>query len=269
FYSDEYWVFLQGADLNDSNNAKQISQFITDTQISSVYKKIKKTYKDNEDLGLEFGSAFDQIRNIFPHFQNPQVYTYISYFDVMNRVIYFDSILWISLDLYVPENTEQYSSFGIPQYLSRRLLPEYLVPDAVRSIGERLIPQIAPPTSLLDYIVAEGKILCFMEEVLPETDKYLLLGYSPKEWAWCKNNEKKIWGYLASENLIYETNLVRIRRFISDGPTGLAFEGAPSRLSQFIGLMLVKRYLRNTDNNWELLLEQNSTEVLTVSKYKP
>lgn len=268
-YADKYWVFLQGADLDDTNNIKQIQQFITDTQVIKVYEKIKKEYPvKSTKLGMEFAKAFDNIRNIFPQFKNPHIYTYISYFDVMNRVIYFDSILWTGLDLYVSGNAEQYGSFGIPQYLSLRLSPDYLLPDVIRSIAKQLIAR-KPQTTLLDNIVAEGKIMCFMSSALPDTKEYILLGYTPEEWAWCKKNESQIWEYLARENLLYETDPVRIRRFVNDGPGGLAFEYAPSRLTQFIGWRLVNRYLKNADNNWDKLFESNTQEVLTFSKYKP
>ncbi|MDR2556436.1 MAG: hypothetical protein LBC49_01840 [Bacteroidales bacterium] len=268
-YADEYWVFLQGADLDDTNNIRQIQQFITDTQIIAVYKRIQSEYPvESTKLGTELAKAFSNIRNIFPQFKDPNVYTYISYFDALNRITYFDSILWIGLDLYVSNNTEQYSSFGIPQYLSARLSPDYLMPDIVRAAGRQLIAR-KQETTLLDNIVEEGKMMCFISSVLPGTKEYILFGYTPGEWAWCKRNESKIWEYLAKENLLYQTDPVRIRRFINDGPGGLALEGAPSRLTQFIGWRLVSRYLDNTDDNWGLLFESGTQEVLNVSKYKP
>jgi hypothetical protein len=268
-YTDEYWVFLQGADLDDTNNIKQIQRFVTDTTVISVYKKIQKEYPlQSDELGLQLARAFENIRVIFPQFKNPNVYTYISYFDDINRVIYFDSIMWIGLDLYVSDNIQQYSAFGISQYLSMRLSPDYLLPDIVRLTGRYLIKN-KPQITLLDNIVAEGKIMCFMNAALPSCKDHILLGYTPQEWAWCKKNESKIWEYLAKENLLYETNPVRTRRFINDGPGGLVFDGAPSRLTQFVGWRLVSRYLNNTDNNWQSLLKSETQEILTVSKYKP
>jgi hypothetical protein len=121
----------------------------------------------------------------------------------------------------------------------------------------------------LDNIIAEGKIMCFMSSILPDAKEYILLGYTPQEWAWCKKNESQIWEYLAKENLLYETDPVRIRRFVNDGPGGLAFENAPSRLTQFIGWRLVNRCLKNINNDWSKLLENNTQEVLMSSKYKP
>jgi hypothetical protein len=270
-YADEYWVFLQGADLNDTNNIKQIQQFITDTQIVSVYKKIQNEYPlKSPELGMQLAQAFENIRTVFPQFKNPNVYTYISYFDVSNRIIYFDSILWIGLDCYVSDNMQQYGAFGVQQYLSLRLAPNYLIPDVVRLIAKQFTGYARKPqTTLLDNIVAEGKIMCFMSEALPSCKEYILLGYTPQEWAWCKKNEGKIWEYLAKENLLYETNPVRTRRFINDGPSNLALEGAPSRLTQFIGWRLVSRYLRNTEMNWNLLFESGTQEIITVSRYKP
>jgi hypothetical protein len=142
------------------------------------------------------------------------------------------------------------------------------MPDVVRLIAKQLIAR-KPQTTLLDNIVAEGKIMCLMSFTLPSYKEYILLGYTPKEWAWCKKNERKIWEYLAKENLLYETDPVRIRRFVNDGPGGLALYGAPSRLTQFIGWRLVSRYLNNTGNNWQLLFESGTQDVLTASKYKP
>ncbi|MDR1974430.1 MAG: hypothetical protein LBQ31_07120 [Bacteroidales bacterium] len=265
---DEYWVFLQGADLSDTANIRQIKEFKNDEQIRAVWGKIAKTYYDDKKIGVELANVFDNTRKVFPSFKNPDVYTYISFFDVQNRVFYFDSILWIGLDLYVPDNVEQYSAFGIQRYISARLSPEYLMPDVARYTGIKLIERKQTRT-LLDHIVADGKIICFMQSVLPDTKEHILLGYTPAEWAWCKKNEGKLWEYLAKENLIYESDYNRIRKFINDGPSGNVLEGAPARLSQFVGLRLVSRYLDNTDKNWDALFKAETAEVLGTSKYKP
>ncbi|MEG2666000.1 MAG: hypothetical protein RSA02_03175, partial [Bacteroidales bacterium] len=162
-----------------------------------------------------------------------------------------------------------YNSVGIPRYISSRCIPEYLVPDVMRSIATRLIRKGNPSSNLLEEIIYQGKILFFLNEVLPEVSNEIKLAYTPEQLSWSETHEKEVWQYLMKENLLYETNLFKVKYFVNDGPGNLLFDGAPPRLTQYLGWQIVKKYMKKHKNNWNSLLQEPAQKILKESSYKP
>lgn len=265
--TDSFPLYLAGADWENQYNLQRIRHFIEDPVVRRAYAKIMEEYPDSRKLGSDLNRIFNHTRKLFPDFKNPQVYTYISYFDFVNRIIYLDSALSIALDLYINGNEGQLDELGVPRYMSRKLNPKHLTADVARVIGSDLLAQ--PKQSLLDYIVAEGKVLYFMEQVLPDADAETLLGYTKEQYLWCRAHEREVWQYIVQQNLLFETNPVKFRHFVNEGPFNPLLEGAPSRLAQFIGWRMVKSYLKKSGNNFQTLLHASAQEVLQNSAYRP
>ena len=263
-----FGLYLQGADLSDTINLLRIKYFIQDPVVKQAYRKIESTYSDWEKTSAGLSLLFARIRSLFPDFRDPEVYTYISYYDFANRVLYLDSVLSIAIDLYADGNEKAMDEIGIPRYLSRRLDSRYLLPDAAKVIGSALMPPMEKST-LLDYMVSDGKLIYFMQEVLPQAEPALLLAYTDEEYLWCESHEREVWQYLVQQNLLFETDPLRFRYFVNEGPFNPLLQGAPARLSQFIGFQIVERYMRKSGKNWESLLKEEPLAILRESGYKP
>lgn len=264
----EFGLFLQGADLSDSVNLLRIRCFLEDPVVEDAYACIGKTYGDGRALHRELSCLFGRVRTFFPDFKAPEVYTYISYYDFVNRILYHDSILTIALDLYLDNHSGALDEAGIPRYLSRRLNSAHLLPDIARVIGARHI-QTQERVSLLDYIAADGKLVYFMTRVLPDADMEHILGFSREEYLWCRAHEKEIWQYVVRQNLLFGTDPFQFRYFVNEGPFNPLLPGAPARLSQFIGWRIVERYIRKTEADFPSLLTCPPRELLRLSGYKP
>lgn len=266
--TEKFPLYLEGADWENPLNVRRIRNFIEDPLVQTVYERIEKQYADSTAFNRRIALLFDRIRREFPAFGNPTVYTYISYFDFMNRILYLDSALSVALDLYVDGNEQQMDEIGIPRYISRKLNAAYLEPDLARVLITSLLPG-TERASLLDHIVFEGKIQYFMEQVLPHTEPSLLLGYDERQMLWCKAHEREIWQYMVQQNLLFETNPLKFRYFVEEGPFNPLLEGAPARLCQYTGRRMVQAFMKKTGNDRERLLQASAREVLQISAYKP
>lgn len=266
--SDSFPLYLDGADWENRVNLLRIRNFIEDPVVQGTYAKIGRQYADSKDLGLDLARIFHHTKKLFPDFQNPRVYTYISYFDFVNRVMYLDTVLSIALDLYVDGNEALLDEAGIPRYMSRKLNAAHLAPDVARVIGSAWIRQ-EEKRSLLDFMVYEGKVAWFMEQVLPGTSPENIFGYTKEQLLWCKTHEKEAWQYVVQQNLLFETNPVKFRYFVNEGPFNPLLEGAPARLAQFTGLQIVRAYLKKSGTDFQTLLSAAPMEILQVSGYRP
>lgn len=265
---DSFPLYLAGADWENQTNLLRIRHFIEDPVVQRLHSKILEQYADPNTLGLPLARIFNHTRLLFPDFKNPAVYTYISYFDFMNRIMYLDSALSIALDLYIDGNETLLDEAGVPRYMSRKLNAAHLEADVARVLGSALIKQ-PERQSLLDHIVYEGKVVYFMEKVLPHAALEQIYGYDRMQLLWCKSHEREIWQYIVRQNLLFETNPLKFRYFVNEGPFNPLLEGAPARLSQFIGHQLVHTYLKKSGTDFNTLLAANPQEVLRVSGYRP
>lgn len=264
--SDSFPLYLAGADWENPQNLLRIKNFIEDPLVQLCYSKIQKQY-NSEELGSQMARIFNNTRKLFPDFKAPQIYTYISYLDFVNRIVYLDSALSIALDVYIDGNEAAMDELGIPRYMSRKLNAAHLNADVARVLGSSLIKQ--EKQSLLDYIVYEGKVAYFMESVLPKESMEHIFGYDRTQLLWCKAHEKEVWQYIVTQNLLFESNPVKFRHFVNEGPFNPLLEGAPARLSQYVGWRIVRSYLKKSGTDFNTLLTADPQTVLQVSAYRP
>ncbi len=284
-----YPPYLAGADLSDTLNVLQLRLFVQDPWVRETYAAVEAFYGDGGHLEAELGRMFARARALFPDWQPPKVYTYISGLDYPRRVVYADSVLSLGLDLYLPDRAAAYREAGFPAYIARRMGPAALPVEVAQAVAVARLPSRAAATSdglseglepasaqgltamgtLLDEIVYQGKILCIVDRLLPETDERQKLFYDEAQWQWCKANEAALWHHWMKERLLYETDLNRTKHYINDGPGNLAFEDAPPRLVQYIGWRIVSRYLQRVPADDPELWTRPAQDVLRISGYKP
>ncbi|MDE7150007.1 MAG: hypothetical protein K2O01_06335, partial [Bacteroidales bacterium] len=280
-----YAPYLAGADLNDTLNVLQLQAFVQDPWVRETYKAVEACYGDGRGLADELGTLFARAQALFPDWRAPQVYTYISGLDYPHRVVYADSVLSLGLDLYLPDRAAQYREAGFPNYIAQRMGPSALPVEVAQAVAVDRLPSrtaagdgvssagdargLTRMGTLLDEAVYQGKILCIVDRLLPDTDERQKLFYDEAQWRWCKENEAALWHHWMKEQLLYETDLNRTKHYINDGPANLAFQGAPPRLVQYVGWRIVSRYLQRVPADDPELWTRPAQEVLRISGYKP
>lgn len=265
----QYTIFL-GSSLPDENGMKQLRNFVTDPLIRKTFQYTMQVYPDVQWLNEGFNKAFSIYRKEMPGKEVPQVYTYISGFDIQMPVKYTDSALIIALDLYLGADFPDYREMGYPLYISNRLSKEYILADCFKEIGWANLPD-AGTNTLLDAMIEQGKTIYFAEKMLPDEEKEHLLKYSPEQLNWVESNERNLWTFIIDNQLLYSTDAKSITMFMTDGPFTSGFsEESPSRTGHWIGWQIVKKYMENNDVTLEdLLKDSDSQKILQQSGYKP
>ena len=113
-----------------------------------------------------------------------------------------------------------------------------------------------------------------LKEALPDEQDSVIFGYTTKQLDWCKQYEGDVWAFFLNENLVYETDYMKIQKYLTDAPfTPGVGEGNNSspKLAVFTGGQIVKKYMeQHPDINLpELMKEKDSRKILADSKYKP
>ncbi len=269
-YKSEYALFLDG-NLDDTLNIIKLYNFISDPTLREIYNDLIKKYPHLNKLENDLSKAFTYFAHYFPTASIPKVYTYISYLDYENRVIYLDSVMAIALDMYLGADYKMYPSVKIPRYISNRLDSNYIVNDCMKTIAQSMIKFSPEDKSLLDNIIFLGKILYFADAMQPEINDALKIGYTKDQFEWCVQNEENIWAFFIKNNLLYNKDYYKIRQFFTEAPTTKGFKDAPPRFGEWLGWQIVKAYMNENKNNSikALFDETDSQKILKISKYKP
>lgn len=269
--SKDYKVFLN-ADFNDPENLEQIHDFITDKNIIELYNNCIKEYPDLNDIEKDITTSLKYYKYYFPNNNIPEVYTYISNFDFENPVIFNNDDLIIALDMYLGKDYKTYQTFGIPRYKTQWYNKKSIVRDCFKAIAEYKLNNIQRNKTLLDFMVERGKLMYFLDAVLPGTNDEIKINYTTKQLQWCKDNEAEIWAFIIERNLLYSKDYLIINKFINEGPfTSYFSRESPARTGWFIGWQIIKSYMNhNKDVTLEQLFNENdSQKILMSSKYKP
>ncbi len=252
--------------------AERVVQFIADTNLRAVYRKTGDVFGDFELEKKELENAFREYSVHFPEYQIPQIVTLISAFSY--PIVVDSSTLGISLDMYLGADYHYYSTLDppLPYFLRRKMQKDYLVADAMRGWLESDFAIDESNAKMIEMMLSQGRLLCVLDEILPETHDTLKTGYSAIQLEWCRANEASIWSFFIENKLLFSDDPNLLQKYVSDGPTTNGFPAeSPGNIGKFAGWQIIKSYLKNNKqvSLKDLMNEKDLMKVFQQSKYKP
>ncbi|MCF8296391.1 MAG: DUF2268 domain-containing putative Zn-dependent protease [Saprospiraceae bacterium] len=266
------YKFFLNADLNDTINVFQIREYLNDPMLINLSEETFKQYPDLNNLKKDLNSAYKHYKYYFPLRREHDVFTYISGLDYEYPIKISDNNLIIALDMYLGSEFQPYSQIGLPTYMTKWMTKDLIVFDCMSELARLQLPDEDLNKTLLDKMIYHGKILYFVDAMLPEFNDSLKIKYSESQFNWAKANEVNIWSFFIENKLLYSTDNSLSKSFIINGPFTSNFsKESPSRLGYFIGWQIVKKYMdNNNDIDLKQLMEEaDAQKILTKSKYKP
>ncbi|MFV5684045.1 gliding motility lipoprotein GldB [Flavobacterium sp. GB2R13] len=244
-------------------------QKMQDPILRELYTEVQKKYADFDPEKLELESLFKHIKYYFPQTKAPKVITVISEMDYKNKVIYADSLVIISLELYLGKNHKFYQ---FPNYIKQNFEQRQILPDVVSSFSSR---KIAPVTDkkMLSQMIYFGKQLYLKDLLLPNYTDAEKMGYTPEQIKWCEENESYMWRYFIEKEMLYSDDQKLIPRFINPAPFSKFYleidNDSPGQVGAWIGWQIVRSYMKNNEVPIADLLKTDAKEIFVKSKYKP
>ena len=234
-----------------------------------LYTEVQEKFPTLELLNSDLEMLFKHVKFYYPKTKTPKIITLISEMDYLNKVIYTDSLVLISLDLYLGKDHKFYD---FPDYLRQNFEPNQIMPDLVSSFASKKIAPSAQ-NDLLSQMIYFGKELYLKDLLLPTTSDAEKIGYTPAQITWCTENEGYIWRYFMEEKLIYSTDSKLANRFINLAPFSKFYleidNESPGRVGTWIGWQIVRSFMENNEVNLSDLMQIDAKEIFNKSKYKP
>lgn len=240
--------------------------------MSRLNDTISVVYAKMDDVETEIEQAYRYFKYYFPDSSLPQLYTYTGPF--VYQTLFDDQTMGIELDMYMGQHFGYYGNFenNMPQYLTFRFDRPFISLNVMRSLMDGNIPVPGMEISLLDAMLREGKMLYYLDCVLPDMADSIKMGYTAAQIEWADDNEAEIWKFLAGEELLFSKRTDDHRRYLDEAPTSVGMpDEAPGRVAIWTGWQIVRAYMKENPETDLLTLfyEMDAIKLLKMSGYNP
>jgi len=253
----------------DPQYTYELTRFLTDSYMIQAYRRVMEVFPDLKDIEVGLGRAFFNYRNEFPDKAVPSVYTLTSGFNHM--MITADTILAISLDMYLGKNEDMYLRLDLPAYQRQGMDRKYLIVDCMKAWINTEFPFDDYNDNVLANILYEGKVIYALRRLLPATPDSLLFGFTPDQMRWCRNNTAQMWTFMVENRMLYSSDYLTIHKLIGPAPfTSLFTRESPGRSVIWLGYRIIASYMKNNKVSLQELLEDDDYQkILSRAKFKP
>ncbi len=234
-----------------------------------LYQEVQKKFTHFDSIKIQLTTAVKYMQYYFPETKTPKIITVISEMDYHNKVIYTDSLVVISLELYLGKNHKFYE---FPDYIKRNFEPKFIASDLVSSFTTTKIKPVTS-SNFISQMVYAGKQLYVKDLLLPDLNDAEKIGYTPEQIIWCKENESYIWRYFIENQLLYSSDKKLNSRFIEPAPFSKFYleidNQSPGQIGAWIGWQMVRAYMENNKISLQDMLQMDEKELFEKSMYKP
>lgn len=249
-----------------------------------VYEKSKELFSNFSNITDELTNGFRYLKYHYPNYEVPDIITTIGPMDALAPMsnnepspnFIGNHFLAIGLQFYLGKdffiyNDPGYISSVAPQYRSRRFSKEFIAADVFKLVTDDLYPDSSNRYPLIERFIEKGKRLYLLQQLLPQSNDTLLIGYTGKQLKWCNENERSIYNFFIQQNLLYEIDPALTKNFTTDGPStqGMSDE-SPGNIGAYVGWEIVKAYAKKHPTlSLVQLMETSNKVVFNESAYKP
>ena len=90
---------------------------------------------------------------------------------------------------------------------------------------------------------------------------------------WSIENERQIWSYFITEDMLYRTDSSLQNRFLNTAPFSKFYYDfdveSPGGIGQWVGYKIVRSYMKNNKTSLTNMLSLDAETLFRKSKYKP
>ena len=245
-------------------------QKIQNKDEQELFAETQKLFTDFNDEKEQLTDLFKHIKYYYPNFKSPKIITLLTNVDYESKVIYADSLLLISLDMYLGKESTIYEDF--PNYIKNNFTKEHLVVDVARAFTDVQVP-LSSDRTFISKIIQEGKKMYVLDAYLPELSDAEKMGYTQEQIDWATFNDQDVWKYFVQNKLLFSSDPELSRRFIDAAPFSKFYQAndneTPGRIGVWFGWQIVRAYMQHNNTTLKDLLKTNNEEIFKKSKYKP
>ena len=250
---------------------KQLPLFLNDTVYGFKQTNAleKETFADISDLQQSINQAFTRIKYLYPEWEIPTLYLFISGFQM--PIYQEDEWIGIGADMYLGSDYPYYN-YVVYEYQKQTMRKECIPVDVVSAYLFRNIDYTSAKNRLLEQMIYRGKIMYLTAQLFDALPGYEVMGWTKEQWDWSVANEEAIWHFMMDQRALYNTEHLVISNYLNDAPfTSEVSQDSPGRLGIWMGWRIVESYMEHNEEVTlqELMAEPDAQKILEDSYYKP
>ena len=249
--------------------ADALRGFLTDSTFAPVNRDVLQRYASTDDLEKTLTTAYAYLNHYFPDVDLPEACLFVSGFNL--SILMADSVTGMGTDMYLGSEYPAYASLTY-RYMTNNMNRANLVPDMVSALLFRTFRMDSDRGRLIDHMLYRGKVMYLLSVCLPDVPDEVLIGYTPEQLAWCRQNERAMWAAVIEQKHLFSSDLFLIRKYVNDAPfTAPLSQDSPGRAGTWLGWQIVRSYMeRNPSVTLPELMRTNDYErLLEQSGYRP
>ena len=261
---------IQVSHLDKEQYCNGLLSFTQNKDMREAYDSTALLFSDFSDIKRVLESAFSQFATVFPSYPIPEITTFFGGFNY--AVVTYDNNIGIGLENFLGQSSKYYQYLGDPKYLRFQKQKRFIASNVMEVWFNEFFQKYLVGTDLLSQVIYKGKMMYFLDKMLPGISMEDKFRFTSQEMAWVEENESSIWEYFIYEDLLFSKKESEFRSFVNYAPfaKGMPKE-APARVGYFIGYKMVSDYMNNNNkvDIEELMHLTDSRKFLRQSKYKP
>jgi len=272
FSSIYFAEIMRIGDADNPMTAGLANRFTQDPTWSQLQNIIVNKFPNLHSETIELELALKRYAVLFNKDSLPNLVAYNSGYNV--GIYPSHQWLGIGLEWYCGNSHEiidQLPPDVFPQYKLDKMIPEFMVPNAVKGFLYFEFRNRDVDKNLLTRMIHAGKISFITAKLLQTEDYARVLNYAENDYKWCKDSAYDIWKFLLENDLFYNEDPMQINKLMNDGPftPGMPTE-SPGGVGNWVGLQMVNEYMLDHPkvSLSELINMENDRVFLEYYKFK-
>jgi hypothetical protein len=259
----------------DDSTLAVLRYFVSDRYMGQVFTAIEERF-DSATAAATDAALLDAFRHYAYYYPDSVIPQVVYFHSGLNFGIYpTDSVLAIGLDFYLGPQSEVVRSLPpdvFPEYAKNNMDPAFIPCDAMK--GWLLVDNEATFSmkNLQHTLLSYGRCMYLLDAMMPGVPDERKMSWSAEQLAWAKANEGNTWKELATQEVLYETRLFEIKKWIDDGPftnAGAIPQDSPPQLGIWIGWQIIRSYIKAHPEITIHQLMQTDDFTMLMREYKP
>ncbi len=254
---------------DSTQKINQLYSLLSNEYYDSLYISVKNDFPDVSVIFNELNLALSNYNKTSQTKRKPVVNILISGF--YNDISVTLDTINVGIDYFVSKDNI-YKPRDLPTYILDRYTPDFLVSTILSSYFSQFNIMDTNDQTLLNEMIAFGKLYYIISELIPCTKENIILGYSDFEWKTIEETESFIYSFFIQNELFFEKNHLIKHKYINERPSVYEISPRhPGRIARWLGWKIVSGYMINNKKKSleSLLYEKDYMKIFNESNYKP
>ena len=244
------------------------SNLIDNVYYDSLHNDVVNTFDNIDEIIDEINYSFYLYNRNSNNKFTPDINVLVSGF--FHDIEVDSENITIGIEYFLNKNNK-FKPSDLPSYVLDRYTPKHLTSTILSTFFSQFNIYDQSDQSMINEMIAFGKLYYIISEILPCVNHNIILGYSSEDYDRIQENEAFIYSYFIQNELFFNQKDEVKKKYLDERPKTFEISSQiPGRIGRWLGYQIVRSFMKSSPYSYEeLLLESDYTKIFYSSNYKP